>query len=125
MKNVDNYTGIPDSRTIAALWAGLLVPPLAFLANLEISYALVPTACKAGNASMIHLVHLLCLLLALGAGLIAWKSWNTFGTEWSGTEGGPIARSRFMAGSGLVGSALFALVIVAQWLPSFGLSPCQ
>ena len=125
MKNVDTYTGIPDSRRIAALWAGLLIPPLAFLANLELSYALVPTACKAGNQSMIHLVHLVCLLLALGAGLIAWRSWNTYGSEWSGAEGGPLARSRFMAGSGLAGSALFALVILAQWLPGFALSACQ
>jgi hypothetical protein len=125
VRNVDNYTGIPDSKRIAALWVGLLIPPLAFLANLEVSYALVPTACKVGNQSMIHLVHLVFLLLALGAGLIAWNSWNTYGTEWSGTEGGPIARSRFMAGSGLMSSAMFVLVILAQWLPGFALSPCQ
>jgi len=122
---VDAYTGIPDSRRIAALWAGLLVPPLAFLANLEVGYALVPTACKAGNQGMIHLVHLVFLLLSLAAGLIAWRSWNTYGSEWSGAEGGPLARSRFMAGSGLTGSALFSLVIVAQWLPGFALTPCQ
>jgi hypothetical protein len=33
--------------------------------------------------------------------------------------------TRFMAGLGFLTSALFALVILAQWIPSFMLSPCQ
>lgn len=122
---VDPRTDIPDARQIGALWVGLLLAPVAFLINLEVAYALVPTACHSRNQLPVHLVHLVCLLLTIVGGLTAWRSWNTIGAAWPGEEGGPLARSRFMAGTGLLVSALFALIIVAQWIPSFLLNPCQ
>jgi hypothetical protein len=122
---VDPRTEVPDASHLGALWAGLLLPPAAFLVNLELAYALVPVACSSGTDVFVHLVHLVCLLLALGGGLVAWRSWQTVGPRWSGEQGGRVARSRFMAGVGLLGSLLFALVIVAQWIPSFMLNPCQ
>jgi hypothetical protein len=122
---VDRRTEIPDAREIRALWAGLLLAPAAFLLNLEVAYALVPTACSARNRLLVHLVHLICLLLA-GAGLFtAWSSWRSSGEIWPGEEGGRLGRSRFMAGLGVLLSAMFVLVILAQWIPSFVLSPCQ
>ena len=122
---VDPRTKIPDAVHIRSLWFGLLVPPAAFLLNLELAYALVPTACAATGGVIIHLVHAVCLLLALAGGVVAWRTWKTVGAGWPGEEGGRVARSRFMAGSGVLGSGLFALVILAQWIPSFVLSPCQ
>lgn len=122
---VDRRTEVPDAKEIGALWMGLLVPPAAFLLNLEVAYALVPKACAAGTILIVHLVHLLCLSLSLVGGLVAWRTWRTVGVVWPGEEGDKVARSRFLAGSGVLGSALFALVILAQWLPTFVLSPCQ
>jgi hypothetical protein len=125
MVTVDQRTEVPDARTLKALWFGLLAPPAAFLLNLEIAYALVPTACASGTELMLHLVHLGCLLLALAGGLVAWRTWQAAGAEWPGEGGDRVARTRFMAGSGVLGTGLFALVILAQWIPSFVLSPCQ
>jgi cytochrome c biogenesis factor len=122
---VDPRTDVPDAKEIRALWTGLLLPPIAFLISLEVSYALVPAACSSGSELPVHLVHLGCLLLALIGGLIAWRWWKRQGATWAGEEGGPLARSRFMAGLGLLLCALFALVIVAMWIPSFLLDPCQ
>ena len=122
---VDQRTDLPDAREIAALWTGLLLPPAAFLLNLEVAYALVPVACSSGATLPVHLVHLGCLILALVGGVFARRCWRATGSTWSGEEGGRLGRSRFMAGLGLLVSALFALVIVAQWIPSFLLSPCQ
>jgi hypothetical protein len=122
---VDPRTEVPDASEIRALWMGLLAAPAAFLLNLEVAYALVPTACASGTVLIVHLVHLLCLSLALAGGLVAWRTWRRIGMAWPGEEGDKVARSRFMAGSGVIGSALFALVILAQWIPSFVLSPCQ
>ena len=122
---VDNRTHVPDAREIRALWTGLLVPPAAFLLNLELAYALVPTACSSRNQLLVHLVHLGCLALALFGGFTAWRHWKLTGETWPGGEGGRLSRSRFMAGLGLLISSLFALVIVAQWIPSFVLDPCQ
>ena len=122
---VDSRTAIPDAREIRALWTGLLLAPLAFLLNLEVAYALVPVACSARARVLVHLVHLVCLILAIAGALTAWRRWRAAGETWPGEAGGPIARSGFMAGLGVLLSGLFALVIVAQWIPSFMLSPCQ
>jgi hypothetical protein len=124
-RTVDTRTDIPDARAIRALWIGLLVAPAAFLLNLEVSYALVPTACSSRNHLLTHVVHLVCLLLVVFGGLTAWRCWKATGETWPAGEGGPLARSRFMAGLGWLTSALFALVILAQWIPSFILDPCQ
>ena len=122
---VDLRTDIPDARAIWALWVGLLLAPIAFLLNLETAYALVPTACSSHRELPVHLVHLGCLLLAAGGLLTAWRSWRTLGATWPGEAGDPLARSRFLAGTGLLVSAMFVLVILAQWIPSLLLDPCQ
>jgi hypothetical protein len=122
---VDPRTEVPDARSIRALWTGLLLAPIAFLIDLEVAYALVPTACSSRNELPVHLVHLACLLVALFGGLVAWGCWKATGSTWPGEEGGPMGRTKFMAGTGMWLSLLFALVIVAMWIPSFVLNPCQ
>ena len=125
MAPVDPRTNVPDGQQIRALWVGLLLAPFAFLINLEVAYALVPRACSSRSELPVHLVHLVCMLLTLYGLLTAWRCWKATGATWPGEEGDPLARSRFMAGTGLLVSAMFVLVIVAQWIPSLVLDPCQ
>lgn len=122
---VDPRTDVPDKGVIRALWTGVLVPPVAFLLNLEVAYALVPTACGARSVVLVHLVHLVSLGLAILGGVVAWRTWQRSGATWPGGEGGRISRTRFMAGLGALMGLLFTLVILAQWIPSFILDPCQ
>jgi hypothetical protein len=122
---VDPRTDIPDAGELRALWAGLLLAPAAFLLNLEVAYALVPTACSAGTRLLMHIAHLVCLIVAAAGALIARRSWRLTGEIWPGGAGGRLSRSRFMAGVGLLLSLFVVMVIVAQWIPSFVLSPCQ
>ena len=121
----DPRTSIAEGRRIAALFTGLLLAPVAFLANLELAYALVHSACRLGNRLPLHAVHAASLALALVGCLTAWRTWRAAGIEWPADVAGPPARTRFLAGLGVATSALFALVLVAQWIPSFVLSPCQ
>ncbi|HYF40152.1 MAG TPA: hypothetical protein VD930_10705 [Gemmatimonadales bacterium] len=122
---IDPRTEVPDKGVIRALWTGLLLPPIAFLFNLETAYALVPVACQARASLLVHLVHLISFSLAIFGGLVAWRTWQKSGATWSGGEGGIMGRTQFMAGLGVLTAVLFALVIVAQWIPSFILDPCQ
>lgn len=122
---VDPRTDVPDAREIRALWTGLLLAPAAFLLNLEVAYALVPAACASSTRVLVHLVHAVCLLLAAFGVLTAGRMWRLTGETWPGEAGGRLSRSRFMAGIGLLTSLLFVMVIVAQWIPSFVLNPCQ
>jgi hypothetical protein len=122
----DTRTTVPEAGHLVALWAGVLLAPTAFLLNLELGYLAVPASCTAGGTTqLLHLIHGGCLLVAIAGAGIAWLSWSRTGTGWPGEAGGPTARSRFMAGLGVAGSALFALTIVAQWIPTLTLHPCQ
>jgi hypothetical protein len=122
---VDQRTDVPDKRIIRALWTGVLVPPAAFLLNLEIAYALVPAACSARTVMLVQLVHLVSLALTMFATAVALRAWRRSGATWPGGEGGRVSRTRFMSGMGILMGVMFALVIVAQWIPSFILDPCQ
>jgi hypothetical protein len=122
---VDPRTDVPDQSVIRALWAGLLVPPVAFLLNLEAAYALVPVACTAQSMVMLHLVHLISLVLAIAGSVVAWRTWQKSGATWPGGGGGRISRTQFMAGVGALMGIMFVTVILAQWIPNFILDPCQ
>ena len=122
---LDPRTDVPDAKELRALWLGLLLAPAAFLVNLEIAYAVVPHACSSGSRLLVHLVHAVCVVVAAAGALTALRMWRLTGQTWPGETGGRLARSRFLAGQGLFLSLLFVLVILAQWIPSFVLTPCQ
>jgi hypothetical protein len=120
----DPRTTIGEARRIAALWTGLLLAPTAFLINLELGYALVPTACRTGHTLPLHLVHLACLLLAV-AGIMVARG-NRGSSDLTEADGhGHATRARFMGRLGVAVGLLFALVIISQAIPGFVLSPCQ
>lgn len=113
-----------ESRGLLSLWAGVLAAPTAFLLNLQVGYLLATVECRSATP-WLHLSSLLMLLLALGGGALAWRDWRRSGGEWPGDGGSVVARSRFLSVLGMLGSALFALVILAQWLPVLFLGPCR
>ncbi len=113
-----------DDRPLVE-WAGVLAGPLAFLLNLQVSYMLVPWACATGAQGTLYFVAAGALLLSGLGGLTSWRVWQRRGREWPGDEAGAVPRSRLLAVLGLLTSVLFALVIVAQGIPTFILSACQ
>ena len=112
-------------QCIGWLWFGILAGPLAFLLNLQLSYMLVQPVCVTAHHIILHLVPAGALLLAASGGVSAWWNWQRTGQAESSKSEGVLPRSRFMADVGLLTSGLFLVVIVAQWLPNFILSPCQ
>src|SRR5919198_943678 len=121
---VDTEQAFFERQGIGWLCFGLLAPPLAFLCNLQLSYILVRQACISGHQGVLHLVSSGALLLAVGGGVSAWYNRRQAGQAQSSTTG-VLQRSRFMAETGLLGSGLFSLAIVAQWLPNFIFNACQ
>jgi len=125
--DADSDTSIPGARHILAQMTGMLVPPIATLAGMQVAYGLVDSACRHGghDLSGVHVVRLLTLLVVLGAGFVAWREWRSVGVEHPGDGGGTAARTRFTGWIGVFAAGVFSLVVIAQWLATFILAPCQ
>lgn len=123
-ERADDEQRLRSERSRLRLWLGLLVPGAVFLLALSAEYALVPEACARNDTTLLHVIALVSLIVALAGGGLAWREWSALGRGWPGEEPGPVARSRFMAVLGMMTSAMFSLVIVAQWMPMLILNPC-
>jgi xanthine/uracil permease len=114
-----------DGRELIVMFAAFVLPPLAFLLNLQLSYTLVLWACATGHVFVLHLISMGTLLLAASGGLIAWRDWQRSGRGWPDERAGSAPRGRFVSVIGILMSVLFSLVILAQWIPNLVLSPCE
>jgi hypothetical protein len=121
----DTRTPLADGTRFGALWVANLLGPIAALAGLETAYVFVDRACVTGDALPVHLTLLVCLAAALFAGWLGRREWRRWGSRHAGEEGGPEARSRFLALLGMLTSAMTALAIAAQWSATFFFHPCQ
>jgi hypothetical protein len=108
-----------------ALWTGILAGPTVWLFSFEANFALAPWACDFANKLALFLVTIVALILVAGSGWLAWREWNAVGKIWPGEEGGALGRERVMAGCGLLMSAMFFIVIVAQAVPNVMLGACD
>ena len=107
------------------LWLGLLLPPAAWAIQLQTVYLTSEYGCKYMDFMPNHLASVFTLLLSIIGGVIAWRNWIEAGKTWEAKEANPIDRSRFMAILGMLTSALFTLLIFAQWLPTLLGVPCD
>jgi hypothetical protein len=115
-----------EPRGKAILWAGILLPALAWAIHLNLSYSLVGLACKHGWEWPFHVISLAALILAATGIKLALGSWERAGKQWpQARDASVLGRSRFMAIAGLLLGSLFSLLILAQYIPGFFLNPCQ
>ncbi|MFL5574993.1 MAG: hypothetical protein ACJ79S_03355 [Gemmatimonadaceae bacterium] len=116
---------LSEGEGLAAQWVGLLLAPATFFAHLQIAYVLVPRVCAHGGEVWIHVAGVASVVLAAVGALVAWRVWERAGRGAPGDGGGPAPRARFLAVIGVAESALFVLLLLAQWLAAFFISPCQ
>ena len=117
--------GYWDHSHLTTLAAGLLLPPLAWLLDMQVSYSLVKWVC-ANDRHWILFVMPACSLTLTAATTL--KSWQTLRqtTHAARDEGGrPIDRSHLLAVSGLAMSVLFGVLILVSLVPRALLSPCE
>ena len=125
----DARTGVdrplPPERGLAAQWVGLLLAPAVFFLHLQFAYAIVPWSCRHDNDFWIHASGIASVLLAALGTLVAWRVWRREGGDDPGEEHGISPRARMLGVSGLGVSALLTLILVAQWVAAFVVSPCE
>jgi hypothetical protein len=107
-----------------SLWYGILIGALAFSADEQITYSLVPHVCSTGHFYVLYWATGVALLLSLSGAAVGAK--NLLATHTASPDGGTRAdRSRFMAILGIAASLGFATIIIAMAVPRFLLSPCD
>jgi hypothetical protein len=116
---------VPDERAPVAQWIGLALAPAAFAAHLQITYVVVPWACGRHNDVWIHVLGIASVVLALIGVVAAWRTWLSAGREVPGENGGSLPRTRFLGAVGVGTSGMLALLLFAQWIAAFFISPCQ
>jgi hypothetical protein len=110
---------------LVKLVTGLLLPPFAWLLDLQVSYATVKWACAADARSVLLLLPIGSLALVALAFWMSWSCWTILRADAS-LEGARLQdRSYFLAIGGLAMSAVFALLIATSYAPRYVLSPCE
>lgn len=102
----------------------VILGPLAFGADLLVRYALVQHACSTGQHYWLHLVSILCLVLVLAAALFAWRQYAAVAAA-SEEGGSQWDRTAFMSLMAVLMDLGCALLIIANAVPAFILSPCD
>ena len=110
-----------SKRQVVALIGG----PAAVLLTQQAKYLLVAPACASGHVAPLHVAALIGVLLALACGALAFREWRLAGGGWPDHEGGSVGRTRFMGVLAMLMAASAALVMIAQWIPDWIVSPCQ
>lgn len=112
-------------RDLLLLWAAILAGPLLFLADLQTSYMLAGPACEAGARGILLPSTAVAAGLVVAAGMLAVRRLRTLPQD-ADPEGARVPdRNRFLAMAGVVLSAGFLLLIVANLVPKLILGLCD
>lgn len=106
------------------IWLALVITPLLALTNLTIVYALVIPACENQSSLTLHAVSVGSLALGLLLTFMAWQQWQKYSILPSHPEDDADVRKNFLPAIASMTGLLSTLVIAAQWIPQWVLSPC-
>ena len=109
----------------AWLWLVILAAPVVWFASMCANFALAPWACSLQWKTALYAVSACALLITGIAGGAAWLEWRQLGREFPGETAGAAAVTRALASGGVLLSALFFLVILAQTIVELLLGACQ
>ena len=93
-------------------WPALFLAPMAALTSIAFGLAVVGPACERGQAWLVHAVILICLAVAAGSSVPAWRALRR-------------QRAQFMLLIAIWNGAFFSAVIIAQWIAQLFISPCM
>jgi nicotinamide riboside transporter PnuC len=111
-----------------SLWFSMLGGPAAWALHLVVNYSLVPVACATGMSFLLYLTIPTFLGIAAIALFFGWRGWDsTRGMDETNGNGQRlmVQRVRFMGLSGILMSAFFLMVIIAQSVPIIMQDPCE
>jgi hypothetical protein len=121
-----------SGRGMLVLWAGVLAGPIAWAADLGVSYAIVKWSCGHQTIAVLRLITLATLAVIAGGAYASWRALSLapddVPLDGPPTHAGPVlvlSRARFMAVLGLASSALFAVTVIGMAVPRWVLDACH
>ena len=101
-------------------WIGVLLPPIAWSADLGFSYAVVKWTCGHDSAMLLYAITFLSLVVIAAGAVAAVRTLSLVPASVPSdeTRGG---RVRFMGMLGLLSSALYAALVIATAIPQIAL----
>jgi hypothetical protein len=124
MVSIDASDRWSTGPRVYALWAGVLLAPIAWALQLTIAYAMADSVCTAPGTILYYVLTGGALAAATAGGVIAWRvRQQPYDTSEEAADS--VGRGRFMALSGMLLSLVFGLAIVAQTIPLLMLPPCR
>lgn len=111
---------------LALQWFGVLGAMLAWSVESGISYAGTAHACSTGRYYLLYINSVVAIVVSIAAIAVAYRTYR-LGTDAgsSSAEGSLAGRTHFMGLLGLLNSGFFTVVVLANALPRFILSPCD
>lgn len=116
---------IEAGHTPIGLWWSLMAGFAAWGFDLGFSYVLEQQSCSTGHHYVLHVISVVCFVIALTgfiAGLVEFKRFPGTTSEEGGTH---FDRAHFQALLGMGLSLCFAVVVIAGSVPRWILSPCE
>ncbi len=105
-------------------WPALILSPILALTNLSLAYALVTPSCSRQSIVVLHTVAALSLVLSLLFTWAAWRDWQLQRLQAGASDDDAVGGLGFIAGVSAMAGLFSSIVILAQWLPIWVLSPC-
>lgn len=110
-------------RSLAALWIGIIGPPLIWLTQFEINYALAGAGHRSRHGPALVATSIVAFALVLLLGYVCARERGIAANSPLDAAAGVVRRNRFMATLGLMTCGLFLLVIIAQFIAQFFFVP--
>jgi hypothetical protein len=107
------------------LWITILAGPVAFVVDMQSRFALVQWACFHHREWVLSVISVTAFVAALSAAVLAWVTFTRLHHHDALKHVAPLQRARFMAISGFILAAIFALSIVANGVPHLFLRACD
>src|SRR3982750_17615 len=101
-----------DEKEDLYAWIGMLGPPSLWLIDFQIIYARVMPACASGTKIGLLISSIIFLALIIACGFLAFSELDATGAR------------KFMAHVGLMSTATFALVTIAQTIATLMIDAC-
>ena len=109
----------------AFVWWAICAGPFAWAGDLGFSYALTQHSCSTGHHYVLHVITVVCALIALSGFAAAWSAHAAIPRDATKDGDRPLDRAYFQVVLGIVFSLSFAVVIIAGAVPRWILSPCD